>query len=533
MNKKSLALLTALFLSAGFLSYAQDASNETPEQNAQAVPKYKIGDINYTSKGITKQSALKNSVEINTDMLFSSRKEVDDYSDNIVQQLMNKRIFDDVTKEGKENEPDENGIIKVDYDITVTESKNFLIFPKPNYSSNNGFELKIKLKDSNFLGFMNTLNVDLNTQFGTSSAPDDFSKVTLGTNFDYAYPFQLGPTNNTWNNDFAISWFIGDVPEFSYSTGITTSIPFSNNQLQVTFTQSIARKNSYETYGDALYLTENGKISLPLTLGYINDVIPLRYTPSINATYNWDFDGINPGNSNLKGPSISIGQDLAISSVNWKGNFRDGYSISLNHSIAYNFSSENIIPAISAEIQYFKAFKYVGINSRFFGYGMLNDNANNVGWRMRGILDNQSFLTTDAGLLLSIDVPIHIITTDWLGWAAAIFGPYDSQSPGVQKFWSFPRKLFGALNFELQISPFIDIALTRNPVTGRVFSPKDGFYDAGIEILIFPTRFKNYIVRGSVGFDLGRTLFKDQVDMSWRNPNTKKFEISFGLGLNY
>ena len=268
-------------------------------------------------------------------------------------------------------------------------------------------------------------------------------------------------------------------------------------------------------------------------MGYINDVIPLRYTPSINATYNWDFDGINPGNSSLKGPSISIGQDLAISSVNWKGNFRDGYSISLNHSIAYNFSSENIIPAISAEIQYFKAFKYVGINSRFFGYGMLNDNANNVGWRMRGILDNQSFLTTDAGLLLSIDVPIHIITTDWLGWAAAIFGPYDSQSPGVQKFWSFPRKLFGALNFELQISPFIDIALTRNPVTGRVFSPKDGFYDAGIEILIFPTRFKNYIVRGSVGFDLGRTLFKDQVDMSWRNPNTKKFEISFGLGLNY
>ncbi len=556
MKKTAIIFISAILLSVPSLSFAEDAVQDVKtEQKAESKtemtsagtsetitgPIYMVGEITYISKDKTQPAAMKRNVEINRKLVFKTREEVDAYSESIVRQLQNTRIFQDVTKEAKENPPDENGVIYVDYEVTVTDSKNFLVFPKPNYSSNSGFEMKIKLKDSNFLGFMNTLNLDLNCQLGNSSNPDDFSKVMLGTNFDYTFPFQIGITQNSWSNDFLFSWTIGETPEFRFTTGITTGIPFANNQLLINLAQTITLENDYEIFGDKLYFTEAGGISLPLTLGYINDVVPIRYTPSIKATYHWDHNGINPENWGLRGPDISIHQDISIPAVNWEGNFRNGYSVGLSHYIAYNFASESIIPYLSVDAKFFKSFKYVGINASLYAYGVVNRTPNEIGWRMRGILDNQRFanasaggaLETDAALQFSLDIPIHIITTDWLGWAAAIFGPYDSLSPGAQKFWKFPRKLFGALNFELQISPFIDIALTHNRVTGRTFSPKDGFYDAGVEVLIYPTRFRNYVVRASFGADLGRTILKDFVDTSWRNPNTKKYELFFGLGLQY
>ena len=540
-------------ISAGLSAFSQAAETSGTENQLEAQAnggqsesessvktKYKIGNIEYVSNGKTNVAALRRNVEINTELTFDTRKELEAYAKNIVQQLQNKRLFDEVTKESKDNEPDENGIVKVDYTITVTDSKNFMVFPKPNYSSNSGLELKVKLKDSNFLGFMNPLNVDLNGQLGTSSNPDDFSKVTIGTNFDYSFPFQIGITENSWDNEFKFDWLIGDVPEVSFKTGITTAIPFGKNKLKVNVAQSITRENDYARYGDEFFFTEAGGISLPLTLGYIGDVTPVRYTPSISATYNWDVNGINPSNSNLIGPDIKIKQELAISRVNWTGNFRNGYSLNLSHYIAYNFASEAIIPYLSVTAQFFKSFKYVGINARFFGYGEINKETNEIGSKLRGILDNQKFLgstrkalSTNAALQFSLDIPIHIVTTDWLGWAASIFGTYDSQKPGMQKFLSFPRKVFRQLNFELQLSPFIDIALTDNRITGRTFSFLDGLYDAGIEVLIFPTKFKNYVVRASLGFDMGRTLLKDVVDMSWRDPNVKVYELFFGLGLQF
>lgn len=502
--------------------------NELQDPNGY---KYKIGEIKYNPTGITKVSALKRSVEISTDKLFDSREELEKYSDNIIQQLNNKRLFDEITKEATENPANEDGIVLVDYVITVSDSKNFLIFPKPNYSSNSGAELKIKMKDSNFLGFMNTLNFDLNSEFGTSSDPTDFSKVTLGVNFDYVYPFSIGITQNNWSNDFGFSWMIGDVPEFSYSTGITMGIPFGSNMLQARVIQSIRRENDYQAAGDELFFTEAAGLYLPLTLGYIGDIIPLRYTPSISVNYNWDLNGIK--HSSLVGPVIDISQNLSMYAVNWHGNFRDGYSFSAEHNISYNFATENIIPFIAFSADFFKSFKYVGINSRLYAYGVTNSSQNRIGSRLRGTLDEQSALYSDMALSLNLDIPIHVVTTDWLGWAAALWGPYDEKSEKAQKFLKFPRKLFGALNFEMQVSPFFDMALTHNNKTGRTFSLKDGYYDAGIEVLIFPTRFRNYVVRGSVGFDLARTLLKDVVDTSWRDQSKKKYEIFIGLGLHY
>ncbi len=535
MKKAFILILAAFVFSSALFS-------EPSEQNPEDMTgnRYRVGEVTYITNGKTKPHAIDRTVEINRELTFKTHEEIDTYTDSIVQQLNNTRLFDDIQKNSSDRTPDENGTIYVDYEITLSDSKNLLVFPKPSYSSNDGFELKVKLKDSNFLGFMNTLNLDANFNLGTSSNPDDFSKVTLGTNFDYTFPFSLGITQDSWSNEFEFNWLIGDTPEFSFNTGVTVGIPFGHNMLQVNVKQGIRRENDYVKYGDEFFFTESGGLSLPLTLGYIGDIIPVKYTPSISVTYNWDHNGIDKRNEDLIGPSFKIQQGLGVSAINWNGNFRDGYSFDLTHYIGYNFATEAIIPYVSAEVKFYKSFKYVGINARLYGSAMVNTSANEVGTRLRGILDNQYFVGTDtyalssnASMLFSLDVPIHIVTTDWLGWAAALFGPYENLSPGAQKFLSFPRKLMGALNFELQLSPFIDIALLNNSQTGRTFDFRDGQYDAGIEVLLYPTKFKNYVVRASFGFDLGRTLFKDSIDMSWRNPNTKKYEIFFGLGLQY
>ena len=86
------------------------------------------------------------------------------------------------------------------------------------------------------------------------------------------------------------------------------------------------------------------------------------------------------------------------------------------------------------------------------------------------------------------------------------------------------------------MSPFIDIALTKNEITDRLFSLQDGWYTGGVEFLLFPERWKGIVMRASVGIDLGRALiskkYPEKIDMSWRE-NVKKYEIYAGIGLHY
>ena len=117
-----------------------------------------------------------------------------------------------------------------------------------------------------------------------------------------------------------------------------------------------------------------------------------------------------------------------------------------------------------------------------------------------------------AAMIFNLDVPIKILTTDWEKWG---FG--------------FLR----SFNFELQIAPFVDIALEANRATGRVFDPRDGFYCAGVEVLLFPQKWKSVQIRASAGVDIGRALLKNWIDTSWRDVNSSKKELTIGIGLFY
>ena len=523
MNKKKLLLIAILCIQFSFC-FAES---------------YKINSVTYYSTGITKSLALQRNIYVDEKKILESKEELDGTIKDITQQLENLRLLENISYNCNFLSADENGIIPVDLSFTVSDLHHLIILPKPGYDSNSGAELKIKMKDTNFLGFLNTFNFDFNGQIKQDSELDE-AEYAFGINFDYDFPFKTGPFLNTWANDFEFSWTIGEnFPEFNYETGVSFSLPLSSHFLTLSLTQSIIRNEDYSSYNDSLYAKENASISLPLTIGMIGNSTKVVYTPSINFTYNWDKDSINILNEDLASPYINVAQSISTSHINWVGNFRNGFSLSTTQTFGWNFQTELFIPSVSFEFKYLKSFKYLGLCSDFYCFAMLNS-TEKVGSRLRGIRDNQYFsdgsyyaLKVPAAVVLNFDVPIHLITTDWLGWGKNLFGPYESMSSTSKKIFKVPHKLFSVLNFELQASPFIDIALTRNRVANTIFKLQDGFYSGGIEVLIYPLKWKSFVVRTSLGFDLGKFFFEDKLNISWRDVSVSPYEIYFGLGLNY
>lgn len=515
---------------------------ELPETE-QTVPQvsYRIKDVKYSSKGLTQKSALKRLYKISKKQVFKSKEELDAYIADIKQKYDNTRLFEETQIKYKTLEVTD-GITPIVLEISVSEAHNLLALPKPSYNSNSGANLKVKLKDKNFLGTLSTFNLDVNAQFGNDDEPTNFRKMEFGTNFDYDYPFDIGITENAWTNDVSFSWTLGEgKPEFDVATGLKIGIPFGeDNSFNIHATQSVVRDTEYEEYGDELYFVEEGGIDMPLTLGKINKFTPVVYTPSATATYNWDKDGISSLNEDLLGPTLKIAHSISISNENWKGNFRDGYSESIEQGFKWNFKTESLAPSVEIESKFFTSFwDWVGITVDAYYYVIKNGHQNALGARLRGIKDEQEYkdfnkeaLDSDTGLQFSIDMPVHIITTHWMDWGYKIFGSYNTAPAPIKIIGWLPHKICPYLDFEFQLSPFMDIGLTHNEATDMTFNYKDGFYAAGLEALFFMQRWKSFVVRASMGVDVGRWLGGSHLNQDWRE-QCKKYEFTFGLGLQY
>lgn len=499
---------------------------------------YRINSLTFYSSGITQSAALQRTVSVDKKHVFNSTEELQKYIADVTQEVINIRQLDNVIPNYTCQDA-VDGIIPVDITFTVSDSKHLIVFPKFSYDSNTGAELKLKLKDSNFLGLLNTFNFDFNGQISQTDEKDTPDYI-FGINCSYDYPFEIGMTKDTWSNDFSLDWTWGSSkPEFNYNTGLSFSVPIDIHSINFSFNHAFIRNDDYEAYNDAMYSSEIASISLPLTIGMIGNVTKVTYTPSINFTYNWDFDGIEEKDTDLSSPIFNISQSLGTSKINWNGNFRNGYSLSGSQSFGWNMQTEKLIPSITADIYLYKSLKYIGFNSEIYAFTVLNS-TNAIGSKIRGVRDNQYFvdgsayaLKVDSAVVINFDMPIHIITTHWLSWGYALFGAYEDLPKPMRILCWIPHKVFAIADFELQLSPFIDIALTHNSYVNTTFSLRDGFYAGGLEMLIYPSKWKSYVIRTSVGVDLGRKLFSKYIDTSWRDTSISTYEIYFGLGLHY
>lgn len=506
---------------------------------------YKIKQVNYNLTGCgpkflgtTKPFALDKNVEVNKNKIFDTQEELDSYIKDYELRLNNTRVFEKVlvsyNYEIDTNNSTSN-IIPVTLDVVLQDSIHILALPYPKYSSNEGFTLKLKIKDTNFLGSMNEMNTALNFKLEQKSESEK-PHPSFGFEFGYDFPFKTGIFASTLVNDYAFSYTAGDEsPEWKIKTGYELSYPTERIEYTLGFYQSFNRDFDYSNFNDKTYAGEEVLFKMPVVIAEIPNFSKIKYTPYINFIINWDLNKINIENSTLSSPYLEIGHSLSLNRVNWKDQLRTGIDATLSNYFKYNFQRNILYPEISLETKVYKSLPLLPTKNFMNRFGICADfytffdiynynnkyfknDGTNIGERIRGLRDNQYLntsgyedwyaLQTPAAIVLNLDFPIHIFQTD------------------------FQSKFIKYFNFDLQISPFMDIALTYNKATTNWFNPKDGLYAGGIEVLVYPLKWSSFTVRGSVGLDLGRYIFADKLNLDWRQ-NCSKYEISFGIGLHY
>lgn len=514
--KRTLVFAASLLLVAVSSAHTQSERNEDFARKER----YRIAAVKYDAQGVTKESALERNIQIEEGKKFEGRDALEAYILDTKQKLINARLFETAEIEySLAGEADENGEIPVAISVATVDSRHFLLLPYPKYDSNEGFELKIKFKDANFLGTMSEMEADAFFRFEQKEGQEkDF---VLGGNFGYDLPFTLGKVEASWNNDLSFEYaFVRREPEWNFQTGFTFMLPLENLALRLDLTQGITRDLDYEKFGDELFFTERAKFSVPILLDTAPKIGDVLYIPAVEIAYKWDSDGIDILNEDLVSPKLTFSHGIKTGRVNWHGNFRKGFETGIFQSVAYNFQLNELQPGMELRLAAFYAWKSrVALASRLTLFAEFNS-YRRYGHLLRGIPDDQYFsLQTGMGdiyackaaaaMILNLDVPIKLFSTRFeKGW--------------LRNF-----------NFEMQISPFVDIAFAQNRATGRAFSPRDGFYTCGVEILVFPEKWKSVQLRASAGFDMSRILFKNAVDTSWRDENASKKEFSIGIGLFY
>ena len=481
---------------------------------------YKIVDAEYNVTGAgfkflgkTREYPLRHQFSLDTKSVFNSREALENYIKNYKQSLVSSRYFDEISVNYEANPSDTADLYNVILLVDIQDSHHLIVMPYPKYSSNSGLSLKLKAKDTNFLGSLNSMNTELNLRL-------DKNEFKSGFSFSFDYPFSIGPLDAVFINDYSINYVLGDDSgiEWETETGLELSHSFGRIGLSFGIFQYTFKDISYKKYGDEYYFREKFNVGMPIKIATLPNFTSITYGPSFSINWNWDFDGINKENTSLLGPEISLSHSLSNGKITWNDNFRKGYKLSLGNSFVYNFSKKDLVPSITFEGQLFWNYKAndqeiwnrFGLCSNLivFHYFDLPDNKNKygkaIGDYLRGILDDNYFGnekpygTASTGIVLNLDLPHHVFTA------------------------YFPKEI---LSFELQFSPFFDMALVYDRKTERLFAFEDGYYCAGIELLVYPLKWSSVTVRASLGVDLRSNLFVEGL--------MKNKEIFIGLGLQY
>ncbi len=488
---------------------------------------YRINSVRYditgNFSGTTREYPLRQAVEIDTERVFISQDELETYLADINVQFKNIRVLETSNIFTTFNAPDKDGIIPVDLLVTTVDTFNLFGLPYPKYDSNYGLELKLAINHYNFLGSMLPLDFDITYEYDTE---DEASDHIFGLYTSFAIPFELGILDAEWDNELDFSYTIGnDYPEAGFETSLNMSHKFNDViSLSAGVSQGIAYEPEYKQYNDEFYLTEGANISMPVTLARTENLGNIRWTPSLNIAYYWDPTDfiIDTGNSDLIDTNITYNHAFSLGRVNWVGNFKDGATFSFSQSLIQETYKEKFNISSNIQFAYFKAFEHLGFKSRAYMYTIVNDTSE-LGSRVRGIQNDD--IDTNNAIILNFDLPIKVWQTDWVGY-------------GLWDWTSY-------LDFEMQISPFIDIAMGYNSITESTFSLEDGWYAAGIEITGYLNRAKSVVGRIMGGVDIVqilnnpignripaiKTFTNDLFDTSWRKDNW--YEFSFGIGLFY
>ncbi|GHU80919.1 hypothetical protein FACS189468_2070 [Spirochaetia bacterium] len=458
---------------------------------------YIIRGIEYHLTGRTQPWALAYHTELREGEQLKGKAALDAYMARKTQALRNQRVLKEDTSrlEYTLGEAEEDGALPVYLRVYAEDTWNFIILPEPKFDSNTGFSLTFKARDYNLLGTMSPLKVDLGYEYGNRGlySSDDDDKKRLFLSIDSDVPFQaLGYRwNINFDNDFA---YIIDDSVFSYTntTGISVELPFRATVFTLGFDQSFLvnpenEDDEWEATGASYFsdlwhmaseLYAQWKIPTGVELGSFGE---LTYTPRLAGL--WKYRPNGEIGEYRRGPTAKAGHTLGFSRIDWLGNYRRGFDVSLGNDNEYNLSRQIWNNSIDlTAIAHLPITEWFGISARFKTQVWFNDTYTTAGELIRGRRDKA--LHADHLIAVNLELPFRVFR----------FVPSE---------WSGKPKLH-TIDFELYLAPFLDMVMVKDPSPEHPhdFTPGDILVAAGIEAMIFPLRWRSFYMRFSAGWNL-------------------------------
>jgi hypothetical protein len=473
ISARARSLLVAAILLALLLPQALSS------QEAAEGP-FVIRSLDFQINGRTRASALRRLLEASGPVVgrsFPDRASLDAYAAECAKGLLDNRVIASA-------EPSlvvtsaEGGGSDAALNLLVADTQNRVVFPKPGYDSNSGLSLYLKGRDYDFMGTMQTLELDLGYQ-GEPAKAGYFEATT-----DFFLP--LGAD---WNLGFFEDAFFRNQGTVASDSAASLSYDFP----ALGFPARIKGIGGLFYDGDPLasdtwYLSGIAAASAAVPLGFsLGPWGEASFNPKLSLTANW-WPNTDLAYPYRQGEAPAFEAGLGAGRVGWEGNFQTGGTISLSVEGTYYASSRASVADLEFLIEeHWEWARRVGISARLLGLDRLTGSPdmtdlsdylamNVLGQYLRGVLDSSA--QGVAGAFVNLSAPIKL---------------FDFPTHAIVKT--------EALDFELQAAPFVDAAIIESD-RGSRFDSSWLFYTGGIELLVFPKAFRSFIVRASIGWDL-------------------------------
>jgi hypothetical protein len=456
---------------------------------------YIIQTIRFDINGRTLPLALLDAGKFQKGEMLWGEAGLEDYIKDKTQLLLNQRVLDSVSIDYATGVPNEQGLIPVDLLVSVVDTWNIIVLPRPQYDDNHGFELTLKARDYNFLGSMNALRIDLGYQRNTEGENSVVFEIDSDTPFNaFGYDF-------SFNFDHAFSYTFEQPLYYKNITGISMELPYKQTTFTFGFEEAVVfheenedkYKPEYGIYDD-WYMSSELYTSWKVPTGlWVYTFGELAYTPKVAGKLAYPQGALEYFR---KGPTLTLSHNLGFGRIDWIGNYRSGLEASLDNAYEYNVYSQSWNKTLFFSVAgHLPIRNFFGISGRL-RYRHWFDDAHDAGDALRGMLDKSVHVPYMVSL--NLDFPFRILR----------FTP--SQ-------WLDNRKL-RVFNGEVHASPFIDVALLLNPriaVTG------------GLELIVFPEFMRSLYVRASLGWNLIEALKTKSL------PSGDNRELFIGIGHHY
>ena len=485
LKPSTVVLIILLLISLGQV-WAEDQGNTESTV-------YQIRNVEFSIDGNTRESVLMHYLDIERGEEFEGRAAVEEYITDKLQLIRNQRTLANGTiTPSFEPDPERPEMVYVDLQIEVSDTWNYIVLPYGKYDSNEGLLLSLRGRNYNFLGGMETLEVNLD-YLKPSVEENEYSLNSALKIPFYLYGFEW---KFNFEEDVRIS---ADDPTYFYTkAGLSLDIPMNSHTWQASMQQEYYLNEEGDDDPDNWYLRSSGHFGSSIPLGFeLPGFTEVNYNPALITSVNY-----KPGDrlsTERRGYELGVEHGITTGRIDWRKNFRNGAELEFTQNLRWNFQRDRWLSDFNSELQMHKSLGFMGISSRLQGFYRYGGVKEDVAGPIRGILDNR--ITAESGFFANIDFPIKM----WI--------------------WFLDRW------FEGHISPFFDYGLVQEP--GGTYDLGQGWYSAGLEGFAFAKFARSIYLRMSLGIDVEALFDGAFIGDPAPRDGASIYELYIGLGHHY